>query len=161
MALLFIIALVLVFCFSFVLIFGPPYLPTLSPQVESAFDLLDLKAGQTLIELGSGDGKIMLAAAKRGYLVVGYELNPLLYIFSLFRTIGYRKQVKVYCKNIWQTDWPKADGIFTFLLNRQMNKLDKRLKTYEHKPVKVASFAFKIPNKEISAQKKGVYLYKY
>jgi ribosomal protein L11 methylase PrmA len=69
---------VLVILFGFVVAFGAPYLPTLRPQITMALDMLDLKKGQTLLELGSGDGRVMMAAAERGWNVIGYELNPLL-----------------------------------------------------------------------------------
>ena len=47
---------ILVISFGFVVFVGPPYLPTLDKQVRTALDLLDLKKGQTLLELGCGDG---------------------------------------------------------------------------------------------------------
>ena len=75
MTVVFIIALVVVLLFGFVVIFGAPYLPTLSRQTEDALELLDLKTGQTLLELGSGDGRVLLAAAKRNLKAVGYEIK--------------------------------------------------------------------------------------
>jgi hypothetical protein len=84
-----------VLMFGFVVFFGAPYLPTLKPQIETALDLLDLKPGQTLIEVGSGDGRVLLAAAHRGLHAVGYELNPILVLFSLWHTRKVRKQAVV------------------------------------------------------------------
>ncbi len=153
--------MILIFSFSFVILFGAPYLPTLTPQVNIAFDLLNLNKGDTLLELGSGDGKILLAAAKKGYNVIGYELNPLLYAYSILRTLRYKKQVKIYLGNFWAVEWPKADGIFIFLITKHMKKLDNKLETYKYMPIKIASFAFPIPDKEYIKKKGGVYLYKY
>lgn len=156
------VLIVLVFLFGFVLAFGAPYLPTLSKQSENALDLLELKKGQHLLELGSGDGKVMLAAAKRGYRVTGFELNPLLVIVSKIVTFKYRKQVKVVWGNYWTKDWPPADGIFTFLLVKYMSKLDKKIaQTYKHKRVKLVSVAFKIPNKRTTKTAFGLYRYDY
>jgi hypothetical protein len=42
-----------------------------------------------------------------------------------------------------------------------MLKLDKKLKQAYPRPKKLASFAWKIPDKKIAAEKDGVYLYKY
>lgn len=69
---------VLILCFGGVLLFGAPYLPTLTPQVQAALELCKLQSGDTLLELGCGDGKVLIAAAERGATVIGYELNPLL-----------------------------------------------------------------------------------
>jgi hypothetical protein len=98
----------IVFCFVFVLLFGAPFLPTLKPQIIIALDLLDLKPGDTLLELGSGDGRVLVAAARRGLNVVGYELNPIMALISWLHTRRYRRQVKVVWGNFWRTPWPPA-----------------------------------------------------
>lgn len=155
------ILLLLAVCFAGVLFFGAPYLPTLSPQVKTAMDLGELSEGQTLIELGCGDGKVLVAAAERGAWAVGYELNPILALIAWGRTRRYGKQVKVIWGNFWWTTWPKADVIFTFLLPRYMAKLDKKCMQYGYRPVKLVSFAFEIPDKRPARRKGGVFLYRY
>jgi len=154
------VGLVLI-CFCGVLLVGAPYLPTLTPQVSAALALADLKAGQTLLELGCGDGKILVAAAKQGINVVGYELNPLLAVVCWLRTRRYRGQVRIVCGNFWRADWPDADIIFTFLLPKYMSKLDTKIDQYSHKPVKLVSFAFTVPGKKPRAEQRGVFLYQY
>lgn len=116
-----------VLLFGFVIMFGAPFLPTLGKQVNTSLDLIDLKPGQTLLELGSGDGRLLIAAAKKGINAVGYELNPLLVIYSWVKTRKYRDNVKIIWGNYWTKNWPKADGIFVFLLPRYMKKLDKKI----------------------------------
>ncbi len=152
--------IVIVLCFGAVVAFGPPYLPTLARQVQAALDLLDLKPGQTLLELGSGDGRVLLAGAKRGLQVVGYELNPLLVLASRAYTWRYRKQVRVVWGSYWR-QWPSADGIFTFMLPRYMARLDQTIAAWHRQPVRLATFAFTIPGKKLSAKQHGVFLYKY
>jgi hypothetical protein len=147
--------------FGLVIFVGAPYLPTMKNQSKAALDLLDLKKGQTLLELGSGDGRVLRAAAKRGLNAVGYELNPILIVVSYMVTFKYRKQVRIKWANYWQVDWSGCDGVYVFLLDKYMLKLDKRLKTTKPRPKKLASFAWKIPGKKISAEKDGVFLYEY
>lgn len=155
---LFIIVLALVLSFGGVLLRGAPYVPTLELQGRAALELLNLKSGQTLLELGSGDGKVLVMAAKSGLNVVGIELNPLLVAVSWIRTRRYRKQVSVIWGDFWSVQWPECDGVFVFLLDRFMPKLDTRMQEIK-KPL--ASFAFKIPHKKITAERAGVFLYKY
>jgi len=159
---LFFIVAGIVLLFGFVVFFGAPYLPTLSRPKEATFELLELQEGQVLLELGSGDGTMLLAAAQQGLSVVGYELNPLLVLVSYFRTRKYRKQVKIIWGNYWTAVWPRTDGIYVFLLDRYMKKLDKKIiQNYPEQAVKLASFTFKIPDKKIAKEKLGVYLYLY
>ena len=156
-----VLAVAVMMCFTVVLLFGAPYLPTLAPQVTAALELVDLKPGETLLELGCGDGRVLAAAARKGFNSVGYELNPLLALVAWLRTRRYRRQVRVVWGDFWQADWPPAEAVFTFLLPRYMSKLNKKCIQYSHKPVKLASFAFKVPDRRPAAQKNGVYLYTY
>jgi SAM-dependent methyltransferase len=148
----------LVVTFGGVLLRGAPYLPTLNVSGKAALDLLNLKPGDTLLELGSGDGKMLVRAAEAGLNVVGIELNPLLVVVSWLRTQRYRKQVRIMWGDFWRVEWPECDGVFTFLLDRFMPKLDAKMQTVQ-KPL--ASFAFQIPGRAPDAEAHGVYLYRY
>lgn len=161
MMLLGVVLAILLICFAGVLLFGAPYLPTLKPQVTAALALADLKPGDTLLELGCGDGKVLIAAARAGLNVVGYELNPLLAAFCWLRTRRYRKQVRIIWGDFWNKPWPKAEAIFVFLLPRYMEKLNKKCIQYAFKPVKLVSFAFAIPDFEPDKKKSGVFMYRY
>ena len=156
-----VLCVIIFLCFVFVALFGAPFLPTLKPQVTQALDLINLKPGQTLLELGSGDGRILNEAAKRGINAIGYEINPLLVIYSLWITRKNRKLVKVRMQNYWKIKLPKADGIFVFLLTPYMDKLDKKIANEKNGKVKLVSFAFEIPNKKAVKLVNGLYLYKY
>ncbi len=155
------ITLAIFLAFSLVVFVGPPYLPTFRKQTEDALDLLSLKPGETLLELGSGDGRVLLSAAKRDLKVVGIELNPVLVVASMLVTFHYRKQVRIIWGSYWGAPWPRADGIFTFMLPKYMSKLDARIERWHPKLIKLASFAFPIPNKVPSEKRGGVFLYEY
>ena len=162
--------------FGFVVFFGAPYLPTLKRQMMSALELLELQPGDTLIELGCGDGRVLTAAAKKGIHVVGYELNPILAAVAWLRTRKHKDLVQVIWGNFWRKSWPEADGIFVFLLDKYMYKLDKKViqeqkrwnvNSAETKPkkrlrsIKLVSFAFQIPQKRPIKKQNGLFLYKY
>jgi hypothetical protein len=161
MTALFAAVLIIVLLFGIVVFFGPPYLPTLRIQTDTALDLLAMKPGQTLLELGSGDGRVMRAAAARGLTVVGIELNPILVLVSRAVTWRYRNSVRVLWGSYWRVKWPAADGIFTFMIGRQMATLDERITDWHKNPVQLASFAFAIPDKRPTQEKKGIFLYTY
>lgn len=157
---------VLLLLFAFVVLFGAPFLPTQKAQIKAALNLLDLKKGQTLLELGCGDGRVLRAAAKRGINGVGYELNPVLVLAAKIYTYKYRHLVIIKWGNYWRTSWPEVDGVYIFLLDRYMSKLEKKLlqeKEQWHKKskTKLASYTFKMPHKKPTKQQSGVFLYEY
>ena len=150
----------LLLIFAFVILFGAPYLPTFNKQVSAAFAISKLKQGDSLVDLGSGDGRVLLAAAKRGIKATGYEINPILWLFSVIRTWPYRKLVTVKLKSFWSEELPETDVVFVFLIEHFMQKLDKKL-TKELKPgTKVVSHAFKLPRQEMSRHE-ALFLYRF
>lgn len=155
------VGLILFGLFAFVVFFGAPYLPTLSPQISAALDLLDVQPGQKILELGSGDGRVLVAIAERGATAVGYELNPLLVVFSWLRCRKYGRQVRIVWGSYWGKKLPLADGIFVFLYPKYMKRLDNKITQEYGKPVKLVSFAFEIPGREAQKIENGVYLYAY
>lgn len=161
MSAILLLAIAVVLCFGAVLLFGPPYLPTMRGQITLALDLLDLKPGQRLLELGSGDGRVLQAAARRGLRVTGYEINPILVAISYVRTWRYRSKVRIIWGSYWQP-WPSAEGIFTFMLPRYMGRLDAVIRErYPRGGVRLASFAFALPGKKPRTAQEGVFLYDY
>lgn len=156
------IALLGILIYSFIVgvIFGAPYLPTLNEQRRVALEMLDLKPGQTLYDLGCGDGRMLRSAAQAGLQAVGYELSPLLYVIAKVVNFRYRRQVKVILGNYWAADWRDADGIFVFLMDRYMGRFDQKVKALE-KPMKVASYTFKVPGKKPTQKRSAVFLYEY
>jgi SAM-dependent methyltransferase len=156
-----IVLIILIVCFGSVLLFGAPYMPTLKSQIEAALKLADAKPGETMLELGCGDGRVVIAAARRGVNVIGYELNPLLALIAWLRTRRFGRRVKIVWGDFWKEDWPRAEAIFVFLLPRYMDRLDRKIKDSRQKSVRLVSFAFQIPDRPPRAQQEGVYLYVY
>ncbi len=157
-----IVLIVIFLCFGLVVFFGAPYLPTLKPQVAEAFDLMGLQKGQTLLDLGSGDGTLLIAAAQRGIRSVGYELNPILYLISWLRIRKYRTLATVHFGNYWRKQWPPVDGVFVFLHTRFMQKLHTKVIEYSAShPVLLVSFTFEIKEKKPIKSHSGLFLYDY
>jgi len=158
--LILVITLILI-VFSGVLFFGAPYLPTLKKQQKEALDLLSLKPGQVLIELGSGDGRILKEAARRGIIAIGYEINPFLVAYSKISCWPVRKLVKIHWRNFWHISISSADGLYTFLLDRYMPKLDRKIVNEVTKPLKFVSFTFELPGRKPAKKQNGLFLYRF
>ena len=122
--------------------FGAPYLPIHTKYLRSINNKLDIKPGITVVDLGSGDGKILVEAAKRGATVIGYEINPLLAWISKLRLRKWQSHATIYRKNLFEADLSKADIIFIFGINGMMDRLSKKLLHEARTDVEIISFAF-------------------
>lgn len=142
-------------------VLGAPWLPTRRRETDAALDLLELEPGQTVVDLGSGTGVFLAKAAERGIYGIGYEINPLLYVWSLARTWRCRDYVKLHLKSYWRRPLPRTDGVYVFLVGRYMPKLGDKLERELSPGTSVASYAFAIPGREPVAEKQGIYLYRY
>lgn len=164
MSIVILVGCLLLICFSFVLLFGAPYLPTKKKQIETALSLMSLKKGDMFIELGCGDGRVLRAAAKQGIRSIGYELNPILYAVAKVSLFKYRNISTVRLENFWTSSWPNAKAVFVFLLDKYMPKLDRKMVEYskqQKNEVALVSFAFKIPGKKAAVSENGIFLYHY
>jgi len=156
------LAILLIIAYGLVIFFGAPFLPTLRAERERAFDLLNLKKGQLFVDLGSGDGIMLVMAAQRGLRAVGYEINPFLWFYSWLRTRRYGRKVKVKMVSFWRADLSDADGIFVFLITHHMKHLDRLLSARQSKKkLKVVSNSFKIPGRKIRQTSGPMFLYEY
>ena len=104
---------------------------------------------------------MVLAAAKRGWNVVGIEINPFLVVISRIVTWRYRDQVRIVWGGYYSKTWPEVQGIFAFMLPRSMPKLDRHISKHYKRPVRLASFAFKIPARKAVVEREGIFLYDY
>jgi 16S rRNA A1518/A1519 N6-dimethyltransferase RsmA/KsgA/DIM1 with predicted DNA glycosylase/AP lyase activity len=147
--------------FALGVIFGAPYLPVLKREHDDLLDLCRLQPGQTLLDLGSGDGRFLKAAARRGYECIGYEINPLLYILSRIYTWPERKRVKIHLADYWRITLPQADAIYVFLIDRYMPKLDRKLTAEISKPTVVVSYIFAIPGRPPQSTSRNAFRYQY
>lgn len=129
-------------------ILGAPYVPILKKSRIDLLDMIDLAPGATIIDLGSGDGAFALEAVRRGYKVIGYEINPILVVIAQLRLLRYRSQATVYLRDFWQVKLPAADAIYVFLIDRYMQKLEAKLVSELTKPTLVVSHVFTLPTVE-------------
>jgi len=153
--------LIIAMAFGIGALLGAPYLPVLKSEHEALLDLCELSTGDTLLDLGSGDGRFLKAAVKRGYKTIGYEINPFLYAISIIVTWPERDHVKIYLGDYWNVKLPEVDAIYVFLIDRFMPKLDQKLSKEITKPTTVVSFVFAIPDRKPDKVTRNAFLYRY
>ncbi len=109
---------------------GSPWVPTTFKMVHKMLDLADIQPNELVYELGCGDGRIaVIAARKYQARVVGIELNPFLWLWcQLVITIfGLRGRVKVVLGNFYKQDLRDADVLVCYLLPKTNKELEGKL----------------------------------
>ncbi len=102
-----------------------PYVPTPENVVERMLDLADVQPSDYVIDLGSGDGRIVIAAAKRGANGHGIDLDPkrIEEARKNASRAGVDDQIMFMEENIFETDFSQASVITMYLLPSVNKKL--------------------------------------
>ncbi|MDO9442898.1 MAG: class I SAM-dependent methyltransferase [Beijerinckiaceae bacterium] len=122
-----------------------PYVPTPMDVVERMLDLAEIKAQDFVIDLGSGDGRIPITAAKKyGARSLGIDLNPTRIAESQANLARENLGDKVEFReaNLFQTDISKADILTMYLLPAINLQLKPRILAELRPGTRVVSHAF-------------------
>jgi hypothetical protein len=96
-----------------------PYVPTPQAVVDRMLAVAQVSSGDTVIDLGSGDGRIMITAAQRhGARGFGVEIDPRLVQRSneAARRLGVSDRVKFLRQDLFNTDFHEANVLTLYLL---------------------------------------------
>jgi len=108
---------------------GVPFVPTPHEIVERMLRIAEVGPGDRLVDLGSGDGRIVIAAAQRGALAHGVDLDPGLVRLAAenAREAGVAARASFEVRDIFETDLSKATVVAFYLLPEFNAKLLPRL----------------------------------
>jgi SAM-dependent methyltransferase len=97
--------------------------------VERMMRMAEVGKGDYLIDLGSGDGRIVIEAAKRGARGLGVDLDPSLVRYANERAaqLGLAASARFETRDIFETDLSQATVIAFYLLPEFNAKLMPRL----------------------------------
>jgi len=140
---------------------GAPFLPTLKERIERAIKLVELSSNQKVVDLGSGDGRVLILCAKKGAKAIGFEINPFL-VWRANRNIrkeGLESLAVAKWKNFWWQDFSSFDIVFVYGIGHIMKGLEKKLQKELKPSAKVVSFIFKFPNWQPETEENGIYIY--
>ncbi|XP_072663445.1 ATP synthase subunit C lysine N-methyltransferase isoform X3 [Canis lupus baileyi] len=92
-----------------------PFVPATTKQIANVVKMLHCRRG-SLVDIGSGDGRIVIAAAKEGFTAVGYELNPWLVWYSRYRAWreGVQDSAKFYISDLWKVTFSQYSNVVIF-----------------------------------------------
>lgn len=147
--------------FSISVFFGAPYYPTARKKVGKMIDAAKLTANDKIIELGSGDGRVLIEIAKRGHEVVGIEINLLMVIISRIKIFfsPYRNKIKVYWRNFWKFDATGYTVAFCYLFPITMDKVYEKLQKEMNVGSRIVSNSFKVNKASKSSEESNIFVY--
>jgi precorrin-6B methylase 2 len=140
------------------------WVPTPEGLVAAMLDMAKVTPSDYLIDLGSGDGRIVIAAAKRGTRALGVEFNPDMVQLSQenAQKEGVSDKASIVHADIFETDFSRATVLTMYLMPHLNMRL--RPKILEMKPgTRVVAHAFTMEDWEadqtVSVEERTAYLW--
>ncbi|KAK2588650.1 hypothetical protein KPH14_006416 [Odynerus spinipes] len=126
-----------------------PYVPATNQQVQNVLQALKGRSG-SLIDLGSGDGRIVLAAAKAGFKSYGIELNPWLVWYSRLMAVtkGLSSQTSFLRRDLWKCNLRDYDNVVIFGVEQMMEDIEQKFNTELQRDSVIIACRFPLPNKD-------------
>ena len=124
-----------------------PYVPTPPEVVERMLEMAAVNSDDTVYDLGSGDGRIIIAAARKfGARAVGVELDEDLakQTEGRVRELNIHNRVRVVQGNLLEVDLSPASVVTVYLLTSSNMKLRPRLEQSLKPGSRVVSHDFEI-----------------
>lgn len=155
---------ILVAVFGFVIIFGAPYVPSHRKYVERLFHHIKIDTNDVVVDVGSGDGVVLRAAARRGARAIGYEIHPLFVLIS--RLLAVRSgSIEIHLANFWMIQLPaETTVVYIFAVMRDGNRLMRKLQaeaTRLGKPLKVVCYGSPFKNVDPIETYDAYYIYQF
>ncbi len=151
-----------IFIFLFAAVWrGAPFVPTRPSVVKRIIKLAGVKPGERAVDLGSGDGRLVIALARSGADAYGYEINLWLVLWSRWqiRRAGLGSRAKIIWGSFWRGSLKPYSLVVVYGIPRIMPSLEKKLQRELSPGARVVSSAFIFPTWVPKETDGGLYLY--
>ena len=143
------------------------YIPTPQPVVDAMLRLAEVKAADVVYDLGSGDGRIVITAAKTyGARGVGIELDPALVKQARENAAkaGVAGRVRFLTQDLFKTDLRPATVVTLYLLQSLNERLRPKLVRELRAEARVVSHVFNMgpewpPLKSETVERNRIFLW--
>jgi hypothetical protein len=133
--------------------YGLPSKPTHPDRIRTALKLVNLQAEEVLYDLGAGDGRVLLMAAKEfNAKAVGLEVGPVqcLLIWLRIALGGLKERVQIKRMNFYTADLGGADVVFIYATSQELMKLAPHLERSMKSSSRIVSISADFPEWEPS-----------
>jgi len=126
-------------------LYGLPTVPTKRERIHTALRLSDLQSGEVLYDLGAGDGRVLVIAARDfGARAVGIEIGPVQCAVAWLAALlnGISRQVRIEHMNFFEADLRAADVVYAYLTSSQAPRLQTCLESQLRPGARVVTISF-------------------
>lgn len=142
---------------------GAVYYPTTYETAEEMVKAAKAKTSDVVMDLGSGDGRLLIAFAKKGIRGIGYEIDPLLVLESRRKISKERLDhlIVIHHKSFWKADFNEATIIVLYLFPHFMDRLEKILMEKLKHSLLLISNTYQFPKRKYNQKLNKLFLYNF
>ena len=129
------------------MISGLPWIPTRPARIHQALNLAHISPGEILYDLGAGDGRVLIMAAREfGARAIGIEISPIHCIAAKFNALlrGINNKVEIRWASFYKVDFKDADVIFVYMTSKETERLRPHLESQLRPGTRVISISCEI-----------------
>ena len=126
---------------------GLAWVPTRVERIRKALQLAGVQPGETLVDLGAGDGRVLFIAAREfAARAIGVEISPVHCLMAWLRArfSPVRPQISIRCMDLFRADLHDADVVFAYMTSRQSARLRPILEQRMRPGTRVVTVSFDI-----------------
>jgi len=127
---------------------GPPFVASDDDSAAQMIEMIGKLKPHHILDMGSGNGKLVILLAAKGYKVDGIELNPLLVWRSRrsIKKVGLQDRATIKWGSFWTYDVAEYDIIVLYVIKHIMPRLEKKLQAELKPGASIISNYFVFPN---------------
>ncbi len=139
-----------------------PFVHTRRKDVSIIKEELSNHNVRTLVDLGSGDGNLLLNLAGKDLHVTGYENNPFLYLISLFHKKLSKKGkfISIRYASLFNAELNSCDAIYIYGISGMMERVENKILKEANKGTVVISNTFTFMKLHLLHKREKMLFYK-
>ncbi len=141
---------------------GAVYVPSSREKTLQMSEMAQVTAGEKAVDLGSGDGRVVIELASRGAAAEGYEINPILVLAARLniRRAGLRGRAVIHWGSFWRADLSRFRVVIVFQGSFIMRRLESKLRKELPRGARVITDYWRLPGLAADATRGTIYLYR-
>lgn len=144
---------------------GAPFVPSFRKHrreiLEPLFELALKAPGRRFVDIGSGDGRVVMEFARQGFEATGIEINPALVFWSRLKLSKWNfNNAKIIKTNFYNFDLAEFDVVYIFQLNSVNALLAEKFKRELKPGTLIISAGFILPGFELLTKSGPFWVYK-